>query len=154
MLNSYGNDMTAANSANAAADAMKKDRLGTPEPSQDNLAGQLSTALSSLSAPPASATSNDLPTTNSFGNDMTAANSANAAADMMKKDRLGSTATGAQNNDGLKLVTDALAGSLGASMGLNKPADPVKPREQTWGDLGEKPQLGMVSNITGMGGNF
>lgn len=65
MLNSYGNDMTAANTANAAADAMKKDRLGTPGPPKNDWASQLSTALSSLGSKPAdSATSTALPTTN------------------------------------------------------------------------------------------
>lgn len=142
MLNSYGNDLSEASRMNNAADAMKRERLGspvgTPEPGGVSLFSLMGGAdsLSPTASPPV--------VTNSFGNDMTEANRMNAGADAMRQSRLGTPAPG------------SLAGSLMGVLVFDKPAEPgTEPTDtRTWGDIEQKPYFSGVSNAGAMGGNF
>ena len=155
MLNSYGNDLSEATRMNNAADAMKRDRLGTPaDPVGGSLAGAMTSLFNSLNTRAPAATASPPAVTNSFGNDMTEANRMNAGADAMKKSRLGTTANPADT--GMKGLADLFAGSQAGSLlgAMNKPIGAEPTDTRTWGDIEQKPYFSGVSNAGAMGGNF
>ena len=146
-VNSYGNDLSAANRFSAMADSMKQERLAYSAPPSGSLAGSMAMGdtgqLPALGSSPTTTISPPA-VTNSFGNDMAEANRMNAGANVMKRSRLGTPAPG------------SLAGSLAGNLALNRPTDTATERtdNRTWGDLNQMPAFRQVENVGAMGGNF